>query len=350
MISSKVKDYSSAVLKIVMALFIVVAPTLFGFINMEISACLLFLLMGVLFVVRIRKTGQGHISVCQLAMLVLLLYSAVSTLWVSNRFGHGTYMLIISGLIMFFGMATEYFSENNDEKAQRRIMYMLSLGGVVCALWNFIYWIVALLPFGKKEQFSQGIGNSGFLALFMMLCIIVTYNLIRGNKKSRKILFIISILIMAFVFVMSGNVAWFLLGVFAIMYFSTRRTKKFFVPMTLAFSTVFLIFVLVTGNGATRSVVFNDVFAYGMKNIFGRGGGFWSARRMILGENNLSDSVPGLFASLCAASGIVGIAFCAFLAGRVVFQFIKLKSWACAVNIFITVMVLFMPFSKSEGT
>lgn len=347
MLSSKVKDGSLAVLKIVMALFIVVAPTLLGFLSIELSACLLFLLMGLMYVARVRKTGQGHMSVFQLGMLFLLAYSAISTLWVSNKSGHGIYMLIISSLIMFFGIVTEYFSENNDEKAQRRMMYMLSLSGTVCALWNFIYWVVALLPFGKKEPFMQGLGNSDFLALYMILCVIVTYKLIRGNKQSRKVLFVISILIMAFVFVMAGGIGWFFLAVFVVMYFSTRRTKKFFVPITLAFSAIFLIVVLIAGNAAQQGSVFKDVFGYGMKNLVGCGGGFWSARQMFFSEKYTDAMVPGLFASLCASSGIIGIACCVVIAGRVVLQFVKLKTWVSAANIFVTVMVLFMPFGQS---
>lgn len=346
MLFSEVKDRSLLVLKFVMAVFIVIAPTLFGFLNIELSACILFLLTGILYVVRMRRTGQGHISICQFIIMTLLFYSLVSTLWADNRNAHFTYILVISGAIMFFSLVTDYFYESSDKKVERRMMYMLCLSGTVCALWNFIYWIAELIPYGIKESFCQGLGSSDFLAVFMLLCIIVTYKLIPGNKRIRRTLLVISLILMIFTFVMAGGVGWFLFAVFAAMYFVTRKTKKFFVPMELAFSVIFLIFVLISGSNSEQGMIFKDVFGYGTKNLFGHGG-FWSARELFFSQKYADALVPGLFATLCASSGFVGIICCVCLAGRAVFQFIKLKSWVSAANIFVTVMIMFFPFSQS---
>lgn len=347
MLFSAVKDRSLTVLKFVMALFIVVAPTLFGFLNIELSACILFILTGVLYVSRIRKTGQCHISICQFVMMTLLFYSVVSTLWADNKNGHFTYILIISGLIMFFELVSDYFSENNDVKLQRRMMYMLSLSGTLCALWNIIYWVVFLIPYGKKDGFSAGLGNSDFLAVFMLFCIILTYKLMCKNKPLRKALFFVSLLIMVFTFVMTGSFVWFLLLVFAVMFFVTRKTKKLFVPMTLLFAGLFLAFIIVSANMNGQGTVFSDVFKYGIKNLFGHGGGFWTAREMFFSGEYTNVSIPGLFAYLCAATGLTGIIVCVALTGRVVFHFLKLKTWASAANIFITLMIMLLPMAQS---
>ncbi len=347
MLFTEGKDRSLAVLKIVMALFIVVAPTLFGILNMELSACMLFLLTGLLFLLRIRNTGKGYVSICQFAMMTLLFYSAMSSFWASNKNGHYIYILIISGLIMFFGIITEYFSENSDEKAERRMMYMISLSGAVCGLWNFVYWVAVLLPFGKTESFSQGLGSSSFLAVFMLLSIVITSKLFCGNTRSRKILFVISLFLMAFTFVMTESSGWFLLAIFIVMFVATRKTKKFFVPMTLAFSVLFLIFTIISGSASEQGAVFKDVFRYGVKNLFGNGGGFWSAREIFFTSEYKDASIPGLFAVLCASSGLVGIICSLAVFGRVVFQFIKLKSWVSAANVFVTIMVMLFPLAQS---
>lgn len=347
MLFSAIKDRSLTLLKFVMALFIVVAPTLFGFSDIELSACILFILIGFLFVVRMRKTGQGHISICQFVMMTLLFYSIVSVLWADNRNGHCTYILMISSLTMFFGLVTDYLNGNNDEKIQRRMMYMISLGGALCALWNFIYWVVALIPYGKNDCFSEGIGSSDFLAVFMLLCIIITYKLIGGNRPARKIWLVINMLLMIFVFIMTKSSGWFLLLVFTVMFLVTRKTKKFFVPMTLVFAGLFLIFVIIFGSGSVHGTVFKDVFRYGAGNLFGHGGGFWSAREMLSNGKIDGFEIPGLLAFLCASSGIIGLLSCIAMAGRVVFQFLRLKSWASAANVFITVMILFFPLAQS---
>lgn len=347
MFFSQIKDRSLSILKFVMALFIVVSPTLFGFLDTELSACILFILSGGLYVIRMRKTGQGHVSICQFVMTALLFYAIISTLWADNHSGHYTYILMLSSLIMFFGLVTDYFNESNGEKLQRRIMYMLSLSGTVCALWNFIYWVLALVPYGKKDSFSQGIGNSDFLAVFMLLCIIITYNLIRGNSSGRKALLWMSILVMLFSFVMAGSSVWFLLAVFTVMFLIKRKTNKFFVPMTFLLAGLFLAFVLIFGSGTQQGAVLKDVFGYGTRNFFGHGGGFWSAREMFLGGEFANFRVPGLLAFLYASSGPIGLVAAVALAGRVVFQFLKLKSWASAANIFITIMIMLFPFAQS---
>ena len=117
--------------------------------------------------------------------------------------------------------------------------------------------------------------------------------------------------------------------------------------MTLVFAGLFLVFVVISGNGTEQGAVFKDVFRYGIKNLFGYGGGFWSAREMFFSSKFTDSAVPGLLAFLCASSGLIGIVCLIALSGRVVLQFLKLKSWASAANIFITVMIMFFPFSQS---
>ena len=153
---------------------------------------------------------------------------------------------------------------------------------------------------------------------------------------------------MAFSFVMAKSViGWSMIVIFALLYYLARKPKKFFVPMMLCLAGVFTIFLLISVLSGEQGAILKDVFSYGFKSPFGNGGGFFSAREMIFSAAYKTADVPGLFATMCASSGIIGIAFCLFAIVRVVMQFIKLKTWESGINVFLTAMIMFLPLATS---
>ncbi len=343
------KNRTFSVLQAVMALFITIVPALLGFLDRTAGAYMLFLVTGVLFIMRIKSTRNIYVSICNFIFLILLFYSTVSLIWVNNRNGHVEYMTMITGLMLFFCLTADYFSESNDEKIHRRMMYMVAISCAICAAVNILYWIICLVPYGKADNFSQGLGSSDFLAAFMIVGILITLKLMVNNKKRRIALFSVFLVMMAFVFYMAkSSIAVIFVAMMAGIYYLTRKSKRFFVPLTLSLATVFLIAVIAIVNANGQFAVFKDVFEYGIRHIFGNGGGFWSGGEMFLKSGYENAALPGLFAVLCGASGLVGIICALGITARAVVQFVKIKSWACAVNLFLTVMIMILPLAENS--
>ena len=279
-------------------------------------------------------------------LMLLFLYSALSFLWVSNKGDHLTYMAVILSVMMFLWVSLDYLNENIGEKYRRRLMYMVCFGATVLAISNLFYWIIYLVPFGSTESFSMGLGSNSFLAVFMVLSIIITCNLMKGNSKSRRVLFVLALVVMAFVFVMAkSSVGWIFAAMLLIIYVLSRKYKKTFFSISLV-SVLLFAFIVIIGSKATGNLsMFSDVFSYGIKSVAGKGGGFWSAKELFL--NSSVSKMPGMTAFLCGASGVIGVLCALALAAVSVYQFIKLKTWASLVHLFVTVMLLILPFAKS---
>lgn len=342
------KNKSLSVLKAAIAIYIVLAPVLSGFMDCSINVYVMFLFSGIFFLMRANSTKQVHLSVVSLCLAVLLLYAVLSFFWVSNKYDHFTYITAIAAMITVFCIVSDYFAESSEEKTDRRIRYMISLGGILCAVLNILYWIIYLVPYGKNTGFSMGIGSSDFLSVLMFLFFIITVSLIKGNSSGKRKLFVFSAILMLFVGIMAKSfLGWAFALIFAACYAVKQKWKRSFVPFSLFAAFLLLIGLILAGSGTNAKNIFTDVFTYGIGSIIGKGGGFWSAKEAFLTGAYGQPEIPGLLSYMCASSGIVGIAVCVAILARNVLQFIKLKTWSCLTAVLLCITVMFVPFTKS---
>ena len=346
MLFTKENNKSLPLLQLVTTLFIMLAPFILGNADNAIYAYMLMACTGAIFVFRVYEAGRYYVSIYHFFLTVLLGYSALSLTWITNRSTHFVYMAVISSAMLILSLMIDYFSESSEEKAHRRIMYMLSVGSILCALQNCIYWLTDIVPFGTKESFSQGMGSNHFLAVFTLTGIVVTSLLIKGNSRLRKVIFAFGIALMLFVFIMCKSVfAWILLISFAVIFLSSRKSDKLFFTVSAAAIIIFTALTLLIFFSTEISSVFKGVFSYG--SLFGRGGGFLSAGELYLDKLYSHTDMPGLLAVLYASSGIIGLLCAALFIAKPVVHFIKLKTWASVLNVFLTVMIMFLPFARS---
>ncbi len=342
------KNKSLSILQIAMTLFIIIAPSIFGFNENCFGAYFLMLFTGALFLMRMKSTGQVCISFYHIPLAVLFLYSVLTFFWASNKGDHVTYMAMILNTIMFLGVSADYFGESAEEKYRRRLMYMISFGAIVLALFNVFYWIIYLVPFGDTRSLSAGMGSNSFLAVFMVLSVVITCNLMKKNSKFRRFLFAIGIILMTFVFVMAkSSIGWIFAALLCIIYLISLKYKKAFLSVSLAAVFIFSLIAIIGSKAAGNISVFSDVFTYGIKNFVGRGGGFWSAKGLFLNANSSETAIPGMMAFLSASSGVTGVLCAAVTVVISAWQFVRLRSWESLVHLFLTVMLMILPLAKS---
>ena len=341
------KQKSLAVLQLAAAIFILIAPTAFGFMNVGVSVYLLFSCFCALTVMRVKTAERFYLSVYSISFLILILYSLVSLLWVNNREGQLIYIFAFGLLTVFFNFAADYFSENSEEGIRRRLMYMISFSGIICGLMNILYWIAAIIPVAGENIFRKGIEEKHFLAIFMALSTYAVISLIKGNSKSRKIILIIGAIITFFTFIMAKSViGWGFLILFAAGYTAKRKIKseKGFVAFSMGLVVLFTALIACYLGFGTEGKAFSDVIRKGMSNLFGSGGGFWSGRELFSQINYGSSIRVGLLAYLFASSGILGLVCSFCLLARNVMIFLKVKSEASFISLIICPAILLLPF------
>ncbi len=341
------KQKSLAVLQLSMALLMILIPSLTGIIDSTASAYALIAVAGFLLIKRCKDTGEVYFGVFQASYMLLLIYAIISSLWVTNRNAHFEYITVVLLSLMFFILVTDYFSENTEENIGRRIQYMLSASGVICAIINVVYWLNYLVPEGKSDGLAAGTGSSDFLAVFMVLSIALVLKLIKGNSRKRRNLFVLAAAVMLFVLIMTKSMfGWIFAGALIITYAFTSKWKNMFFPIALVTTGIFFIITLVSGIGSGSA--FKDVFAFGIKSVLGNGGGFWSAKESFL-ASPAKNGMPGLIASLCGASGIIGVLVCVVILIRVIWQFLKAKTWTGFICMLITIMLMLLPLPENYG-
>ena len=332
-------------MQILMALFTVLAPSLVELLPIRVSVYALFLLFAAILTVRISKTGKIHFSVFHIILIVLLTYLVLSSFWANNREGHLRYIVCISTLLFTFSVATDYFAESTEEKIHRRMLYMIAMSAFLCALTNIIYWLMYLVPFAKKQSFSQGMGTSDFLAIFMLVGIGAVVYLIVGNSKLRKRILIPSALLMFFVFLMAKSVAaWILAIIVALIFVIGKKSEKvFFIASALGASLFFVILIWLY-KGSLSGQLIKDVLSYAINNPFGYGGGFESAIAFFAtqpyGKNLMICPLVYLF----AASGLIGVLCALAVFARNIIVFSKLRTWESLFGVFATTIIFLLPF------
>lgn len=340
------KNKSLTILQAAMALFIVLAPTLVGILGAVAGAYAVSFFSLSLLLIRLKDTEKIYVSRYHFVMLTLLFYSLVSSVWASNREGHLIYLFIIGAVTAFFSLAVDYFSESSKETIGRRMMYMLSAGGVICALLNIIYWITCIVPVAGKESFSKGMGSADILAVFLLLCICTSLLLLKGNSSVRRHMIVLGAVLMLFSFVMCRSLAaWLFAFSILVIYIIGKKGKKSFVTAGILILCAFTLALIITMRFSLSGAMFKDAFSYALSHPFGIGGGFESSaaffKTQAYGENTLTC----LFLKVFAGSGIMGILVIMAIIAFSISHFIKLQSWISLIEMFLTAMMLLLPFN-----
>ena len=342
------KNKSLTVLQAAMALFIVLAPSLVGILGALAGAYAVSLFSLSLLLIRLKDTEKIYVSRHHFVMLTLLFYSLVSSIWVSNREGHLIYLFVIGAVTAFFSLAIDYFSESSKDTIGRRMLYMLSAGGVICALLNIIYWITCIVPVAGKESFSKGMGSADILAVFLFLCICASLLLLKGNSAMRRHILVFGAALMLFSFVMCQSFpAWAFAFSILVIYVISKKKQKLFTLTGVLGLSVFTLILIIAMRLSLNGAMFADAFSYALVHPFGIGGGFESSRAFFETQAYTENTLTCLLLKLFAGSGIMGLLVTVAIAAFSINHFIKLKSWESLIEMFLTVMMLLLPFNGS---
>lgn len=342
------KHKSLSLLQIAVALFIVLAPSLIGALEIKTAIYACFVILTALVALRIKTIEKVYTNAYNLLIAGVFVYTLISSLWVNNKEGQLVYAFGLGCVLCLLTLLIDYFSEGTSENIQRRIMYMLCAGAVICALLNILYWIFYIIPFGTKEKLSLGLGSSDFLAIFMMLSLVATLNLIKGNSQGRKRLLSVAIVPILFVFILAQSLtAYIFAAILLILFFIRRNFKKaFFISgyICALIYTAFLIFFLcVSENGE----VVKDVLHFASKNLGGAGGGFWSAKAKFATSIYSEKASVGMMPFLFASSGVLGLFLAVVFVARSALTFKKLKTWESLVSFYLTITIMMLPFGMN---
>lgn len=339
------KNKSLSIMQIVMAIFIALAPVCIAASSTGVFA--VAFLFPALLLLRIKDMQKIHISIYHFISMFLLFYSIIASFWASNKEGHLIYLFMLGALIAFFTLAIDYY-ENSRNGIERRMMYMLWVSGTLCAFLNIAYWIMYIVPVAGKSSFSQGMGNSDLLAVFMLLCIWTALILVKGNSALRKHLLVVCVAAMFFVFVMAKSlIAWIFIVVIAFLYVIRKKSEKIFYGSALGALLIFETISILMLRASSYGIFHRDTFSYALKHMAGLGGGFESAWPMFLTHPDAGNAGAGLFLQLFANAGPVG-AFCAVaICVFCILHFVKLKTMTSLIEVFITAMIMTLPLSQS---
>ena len=331
--------------QVMIAFTLALLPLLIGIFPTPADLYVLFTAYCLTLICRLKTVKRIETTVFFAVIGVFLGYALVSSLWINNREGHLTYITAIATILIFSSLLADSFLGTNKEATMRRFMYLLSFGGVLCAVANIFYWLFAIVPYGEKAKMSVGFGNSDFLAMFMFSCFCLAGNLIKGNSKTRKGIILAFMLLMGFVFIMSASIlVWS--AAFAFLFLCCLKKKKDNIYFTCSIITTVLFFAFAAIFGLRENDgIFYETFLYGIKSFLGKGGGYLSGKELFIGAS-VNYKTTGLLAYLTACSGVFGliVAVLLILAGFI--NFIKLRNHSSLFSVILTALIMFLPFGS----
>ena len=329
--------------QIIIAATIAALPALIGFLPAHTELYILFTAYCLTLIFRLKNTQRMEITVFSAIISALLGYALVSSLWIDNREGHLLYITGLGVVLIFSSLLADSFLGQNKETTARRFMYLFSFGGVLCAIANIFYWLFAIIPYGENVKMSLGFGSSDFLSVFMFSCFCLAGNLIKGNSKIRKGIILAFMLVMGFVFVMTASmVVWTMMFAFVLLCYIKGKKNNIFLTGSIVLNVLFFAFTaffVLKGNEG----IFSESFLYGIKSLFGKGGGYLSGKELFVGAT-VHCKTTGLFAYLTACSGAFGLIAAVLLVFVGYINFIKLKNYSSLFFLFLTALIMFLPF------
>lgn len=341
------KQKGLALLQMAAAIFVLLSPSLMGMIPVSTGIYFMFVIFLALMCVRINTTQRVVWSIHHIIYFLLGLYAIISSIWASNHEGQLLYIFALCTLMAFHSLAGDYFAENSSEGIKRRLLYLLSISGVLCSALNIVHWIISVVPVAGKGALKQGLGTNDFLAVFMLFGITSAVLLIKGNSKLRKTMLVIASFSMLFVFIMAKSVAAWIFAVFFILIFTLKsvlKSQKNFTIISLGCVILFAVSTIIILTPTVSGKALRDVLCYSIKNPFGLGGGFWSGRELFSSAQYSEALGVGLFAYGFAASGILGLICCICVLLRCLLLSLKLKTLSSFISLLLCSAIMLLPF------
>ncbi len=344
------KKTSIALMQITGALSLLFIPAFLNMLSLEASVYCLATVFMFVATLRIKENSKVSFSMQHLIYAVLIAFGILSILWSKNTSGHFLYIFSLVVVLAYSIILKDYFAENNSNGFKRRLAYLVSVSGVLCAGVNIVHWIVYIVPVAGNDAFRQGMATADLLGIFMVLSIACTISLFKNNSKIKKALFVVSVFVMLFVFIMTqSTIAWIFAAVFIALIVVKRKTKntKNYILFSSGFVILYFIAIILKLTNTLEGKAFSDVFKYSFENIFGAGGGFWNGRETFSHFNYEGVCGVGLFPYLTATAGLVGIISCVLLLARNIIVFVRQKTTESTVNLLIFLTILILPFGNS---
>ena len=342
------KNKSLALLQAMMALFLVLVPSVLELFPVHSGIYALFIVFTLIFMVRIKKTKRVYFSPVHLILLPFLGYVIISSLWAKNSEGHLLYTVIIMTVTIFMSVAIDYFKESNLENIKRRMMYLLFTAGTLCAVINIGYWFLYILPVGGKDAFSFGAGTNDFLAVLMLFCMVCSFYLMKSNSLPRRRLIILGFITMFFVFVMSKSLIGFVAAILiCAITVSSKQSDKMFLPISLISVAVLAGISLAVSTVMPWGEFSGDLFKLFINHPMGNGGGVVSSQALYASKAYGADITAPISMLLFAQSGVLGAVCCALIYLRSLIHFLKLRNESSLICLFVLTLMLLLPFGNS---
>lgn len=345
------KQKSLALIQIFVAVLILTVPSFLSLLSLKGSVYLTFTVSAFLLTLRIKANEKIILSLKHTVYLFLIAFGLISFFWISNISGHFVYLFGVGTVCILTSLLKEYFIENTGDSFKRRIAYLISISGVTYSIYNIIYWITAVVPVAGNDGFTRGLISGDFSGIFIIISIVCTVSLYKGNSKFRKFLISFSLMLMVFCLLMTKScIAWmFAVALSLLLILKNTFLKKNNKYTAFASVVIVLYFIgtLVVALAGENGTIFSNVFSFASKHPFGVGGGFLSAKDTFTDYPQIEEVGTGLFLYLFSASGIFGVLSCLVLIVRSVRVFIKLKNTESAIGILCLISLLLLPFGQS---
>ncbi len=345
------KQKSLALIQIFVAVLILTVPSFLSLLSLKGSVYLTFTVSAFLLTLRIKANEKIILSLKHTVYLFLIAFGLISFFWISNISGHFVYLFGVGTVCILTSLLKEYFIENTGDSFKRRIAYLISISGVTYSIYNIIYWITVVVPVAGNDGFTRGLISGDFSGIFIIISIVCTVSLYKGNSKFRKFLISFSLMLMVFCLLMTKScIAWmFAVALSLLLILKNTFLKKNNKYTAFASVVIVLYFIgtLVVALAGENGTIFSNVFSFASKHPFGVGGGFLSAKDTFTDYPQIEEVGTGLFLYLFSASGIFGVLSCLVLIVRSVRVFIKLKNTESAIGILCLISLLLLPFGQS---
>ena len=336
------KMQSTFFLKIVFAILISAMPFL-GAVSENAGFFLMLAVFTALLGWRIYETKKIYMPRISVVAFIFLIYNIIASLWAQDNSGHLFYVSALFSFIVFISLFIDYINKNSDGNLPRRIIYMISVSGVLSAVANIFVWFTSYIPLGKPFAFSCGFNSSFGFGVFMLLssaCMI--YLLKKGNSRKKTFIAMLIITLFGFFMAKSLGALLFVLAIGAACLLRNKGKKTYFalsIAMLIGFIVVFLINI--TGN-----VVFKDAFKVAFTHPFGIGGGAFRSSYAVFASEFYKNAPISLMAYTASSSGIIGIVFLMLLVLYVICDVYKNKNF---ISIFIAMTMFYILFSPFKG-
>lgn len=346
---------SRRALELWIAAVVIAAPTVLNFFSARAAVLLLSLCMSLLFVWRLVDTRRIYCGVAAVLAAALSAWSLLSMAWAYDRSANLHHTLLCLCCLLFVLLAADYMTELRAAGRERNLMWMIFLGGALCAAWNVIYWLLYALPSMENYRFMAGIGSPDLLGIFLYSALLCSLFLSKSASKQKRVWMRVAMGWMLFCLIMTQSSRAFLFCALftavTVAYSRERigaRLARLLYGLSGAVGAASLFFCVRSLRDASGAS-FGDAFLAGIRRVVGLGGGgFLSDYAAVHTADYAPQTVPTL-ASLTASYGVIGLILAVLAAVWVLYLAVRHRGYASVITAALVVYALFVPLADSAA-